>query len=140
MEIFRIIFWLVFCYWKKTKKFYFSIRRFYGYPLIKTSSLVHTQQLVQSRNWRRRHVKKKISGFSFLSIFWRICSLSSVCTSIVYINFLTLNKTKNYKYHSNVECISSIHFLLIGQSDQKQKNQLSCLFTFYWESKFLIGQ
>ena len=25
-------------------------RRFYGYPLIKTSSLVHTQQLVQSRN------------------------------------------------------------------------------------------
>ena len=29
---------------------------------------------------------------------------------------------------------------LFGQSDQKRKNQLSCLFTFYWESKFLIGQ
>ena len=74
-----------------------STRHFYGYPLIKTSSLVHTQQLVQSRNWRRRHAKKKISGFYFLSIFWRICSLSGVCTSMVYINFLTLKSEQNQK-------------------------------------------
>ena len=32
------------------------------------------------------------------------------------------------------------HFSLFDQSDQKHKNQLSCLFTFYWESKFLIGE
>ena len=31
-------------------------------------------------------------------------------------------------------------FSLFGESDEKRKNQLSCLFTFYWESKFLIGQ
>ena len=33
-----------------------------------------------------------------------------------------------------VECISSIHFSLFGQSDQKRKNQLSCLFTFFFNS------
>ena len=34
-------------------------------------------------------------------------------------------------FETYVECISSIHFSLFGQSDQKQKNQLSCLFTFF---------
>ena len=40
------------------------------------------------------------------------------------------------------KCISSIHFSLFGQSDEKRKNQLSCLFTFFilTDIFFLIEQ
>ena len=38
----------------------------------------------------------------------------------------------------NVECISSIHFLLFGQSDEKQKNQLSFLFLFFTGNFFSL--
>ena len=33
-----------------------------------------------------------------------------------------------------VEFISSIRFSIFGQSDEKLKNQLSCLFTFFFNS------
>ena len=62
--------------------------------------------------------------------------LFSKCKLFFHTVQFCLDECNELQYHdpvlvSYVECISSIHFLLFGQSDQKRKNQLTCLFTFF---------
>ena len=48
-----------------------------------------------------------------------------------HLNLVRLLEDFNVLKVTNVECISSIHFSVFRQIDQKQKNQLPCLFTFF---------
>ena len=74
------------------------------------------------------------SDLRLLTIVWfttKLIFFTVILIKIINLYFILMS----YVSHQSI-----FRFSFFGQSDQKRKNQLSCLFTFYWESKSLIGQ
>ena len=103
--------------------------------------------------WRSRrygHTTNCHESIRFL-IYWAAYGtkrLSQNFYSLSMIWELLINKLTTLKIHPTQQSLFLLlcrmylinPFFIFCQSDEKRKNQLSCLFTFYWESKFHIGQ